>query len=70
MTSTSAWTVNVPVNDLLALMGLKDDLDRVTAENAQLRREMDGLRRVQSESMEKLGDLRRVCDSIARHFKI
>lgn len=67
MTSTSAWTVNVPVNDLLALMGLKDDLDRVTAENAQLRREMDGLRRVQSESMQVLGDLRNLCNRIAQN---
>lgn len=67
MTSTSAWTVNVPVNDLLALMGLKDDLDRVTAENAQLRREMDGLRRVQSESMQVLGDLRKLCNRIAQN---
>lgn len=67
MTSTtSAWTVNVPVNDLLALMGLKDDLDRVTAENAQLRREMDGLRRVQSESMQVLGDLRRLCNHLTQ----
>lgn len=67
MTSTSAWTVNVPVNDLLALMGLKDDLDRVTAENAQLRREMEGLRRVQRESMQVLGDLRKLCNRLAQN---
>lgn len=65
--ASSEWTVQVPVNDLLALMGLKDDLDRVTAENAQLRREMDGLRRIQSESMQVLGDLRRLCNKFAQN---
>lgn len=65
--ATSNWMVQVPVNDLLALMGLKDDLDRVTAENAQLRREMDGLRRIQSESMQVLGDLRRLCNKITQN---
>lgn len=65
--ASSEWTVQVPVNDLLALMGLKDDLDRVTAENAQLRREVDGLRRIQSESMQVLGDLRRLCNRIAQN---
>lgn len=63
--ATSNWMIQVPVNDLLALMGLKDELEKVSAENAQLRREMDGLRRIQSESMQVLGDLRRLCNKVA-----
>lgn len=59
------WTINVPVNDLLALMGLEDELKQCRAENAQLRREMDGLRRIQSESMQVLGDLRQLCNRMA-----
>lgn len=63
--SSSSWMVQIPVNDLLALMGLEDELKRVTAENAQLRREMDGLRRLQSETMQVVGDLRRLCSKVA-----
>ena len=55
--TSSNWMVQVPVSDLMELMTLKDDFDRVNAENKQLRREMEGLRRVQSEMMERLGDL-------------
>lgn len=65
--ASSEWMVQVPVNDLLALMGLKDELERVTAENAQLRREMDGLRCLQRESMQVLGDLRKLCNNFARN---
>ncbi len=58
---SSNWMVQVPVNDLLALMGLEEELKNCRAENAQLRREMDGLRRIQSETMQVLGDLRKKC---------
>ena len=58
------WMVQVPVNDLLALMGLKDEMDRVMEENKQLRREIEGLRHVQSECMQVVGDLRRICKSM------
>lgn len=59
MMNREAWTVNVPINDLLALLGAMDDLEKVSSENKQLRREVDGLRRVQSEILQVLGDLRR-----------
>lgn len=59
------WMVQVPVDDLLALMGLEDELKNCRAENAQLRREMDGLRRIQSETMQVVGDLRQLCNRIA-----
>ena len=62
---SSNWMVQVPVNDLLALMGLEEELKNCRAENAQLRREMDGLRRIQSETMQVVGDLRQLCNRIA-----
>lgn len=54
----SEWMVQVPVSELLALMGLEDELTTVRAENKQLRRELDGLRLVQTQCMEVVGDLR------------
>ena len=51
--------VQVPIKELLALCGLKDDLERISAENKQLRREIDGMRNIQSQMMELLGDYRR-----------
>lgn len=59
------WMVQVPINDLMALMNMKQEFDRMNAENNQLRREMEGLRRVQSETMELVGDLRRLCKQLA-----
>lgn len=59
------WMVQVPINDLIALMNMKQEFDRMNAENNQLRREMEGLRRVQSETMELVGDLRRLCKQLA-----
>lgn len=53
------WMVQVPIKELLALCGLKDELDRITAENKQLRREVEGLHNIQSQTIEILGDLRR-----------
>lgn len=53
------WMVQVPINDLMQLMQMKDNFDSMKQENAQLRREMEGLRRMQSEQMEVIGDLRR-----------
>ena len=59
------WLVQVPINDLMALMNMKQEFDRISAENTQLRREMEGLRRVQSETMELVGDLRRLYKQLA-----
>lgn len=54
-----SWMVQVPIKELLALCGLKDELERISAENKQLRREIDGMRNIQSQMMELLGDYRR-----------
>lgn len=57
------WMVQIPIKELLALCGLKDELERVTADNKQLRREIEGLRNIQSQTLETLGDLRRTLKS-------
>lgn len=53
------WLVQVPLSELVALQNMTSEFDKLRSENAQLRREMEGLRRVQSETLQVLGDLRR-----------
>lgn len=53
------WLVQVPLSELVTLKNMTAEFEKLRAENAQLRREMDGLRRVQSETMQVLGDLKR-----------
>lgn len=55
----SEWLVQVPLSELVALQNMTAEFDKLRLENAQLRRELEGLRRVQSETMQVLGDLRR-----------
>ena len=56
---TANWMVQVPINDLMELMQMKDSFERMKEENSQLRREMEGLRLLQSETMTVVGDLRK-----------
>lgn len=53
------WTVNIPLSDLNQLINQLDSLDAIRAENAQLRREMEGMRNMFSELLNKFADLRR-----------
>ena len=53
------WMVSIPLSDLNLLINQLDSLDSVRAENAQLRREMEGMRNMFSELLNKFGDLRR-----------
>lgn len=53
------WTVQVPIEDIIALYGAMQEHDRTAAENSQLRREDEGLRNMQSECMLLISDLRR-----------
>lgn len=53
------WSIQVPLSALVALQGLPGRMDGLEKENAQLRREVDALRRINSETLQVLGDLRR-----------
>lgn len=57
--SASGWLIQIPLSELLALQSLPLEMDKLKAENQQLRREIEGLRRVQSEALQVLGDVRR-----------
>lgn len=53
------WTIQVPLSALVALQGLPGRMNKLEAENAQLRRELEALRNIQSETLQKLADIRR-----------
>lgn len=55
----SDWLLSVPINDLMELRQLIPEFHKVQDENAQLRRELEALRRIQSETLQLVGDLRR-----------
>ena len=53
------WYVNIPFSDLNKLVNHLGELDEMKADNARLRREMDGLRNLYSELLTAFGELRR-----------
>lgn len=53
------WYVNIPFSDLNKLVNHLGELDSMREENAQLRRELDGLRNLYSELLVAFGELRR-----------
>lgn len=53
------WYVNIPFSDLNKLVNQLETLDGMKQENAQLRREMDGLRNMYNELLVQFGELRR-----------
>lgn len=59
MQSFNDWLVQVPLSQLLELKNSFEQQERIQQENAQLRREIEGLRRVQSETLIVLADLRK-----------
>lgn len=54
-----SWTVQVPIEDIIALYGALQERDKTAAENQQLRREVEGLRNMQSECFLALSDIRK-----------
>lgn len=56
---SGSWLIQVPLSELVALQELPAQMEGLKKENQQLRRELDGLRRIQSETIQALGDLRR-----------
>ena len=53
------WYVSLPFSDLEKLLHEEKMLEEMKADNAQLRREMDGLRNMFNELLSKFGELRR-----------
>lgn len=59
MPSYNDWLVSVPLSQLLELKQSADEYEKMKAENNQLRNEIEGLRRVQTDFMIVFGDLKR-----------
>ena len=55
----SPWLIQIPLNELAALQALPAQMAALQNENHQLRREIEGLRTIQSQTLQKLGDLAR-----------
>ena len=53
------WTISIPLNDLVALQGLPSRMEDLQRENAQLRRELEALRAIQSQTLQLIADIRR-----------
>ena len=53
------WYVSIPFSDLNKLVNHLGELDSMRAENAQLLREVEGLRNLYSELLVAFGELRR-----------
>ena len=53
------WLIQIPLAELAALQALPGKLAELEKENQQLRRELEGLRCLNSQCMQKLGDVLR-----------
>lgn len=53
------WHLNIPLSDANMLVNQLETLDKLKEENAQLRREMDGLRNMYNDLLVVFGELRR-----------
>lgn len=53
------WSLQVPLSALVALQGLPERMNNLEAENKQLRRELEALRTIQSQTLQIIADLRR-----------
>lgn len=53
------WRVSIPLDELMALVNFQEDVERMHAENEQLRRELDGLRNMFTDLAIQFGDVKR-----------
>ena len=56
---TQDWSLQVPLSALVALQGLPERMKTLEAENAQLRRELEALRQIQSQTLQLIADIKR-----------
>lgn len=57
--ASNDWFIQIPLSELVALQGLPARIEDLENTIIQLRREVEALRRIQSDSLQILGDLRR-----------
>ena len=53
------WTLQIPLSALVDLQGLPLRMHKLEAENEQLHKQIEALRLIQSQTLEKLADLMR-----------
>ena len=53
------WTIQIPLSELVALQGLPAQMEELKAENKQLRRELEALRIIQSQTLQLIADAKR-----------
>lgn len=54
----SDWSISIPLSALVALQGLPAKMVELEKDNKQLRKEVEALRSLYSQCLEKLGDVR------------
>ena len=57
--SSPEWGVIVPLSSLLALQELPGQMAHLKAENIQLRRELEALRAIHSQTLQLVADMKR-----------
>lgn len=55
----SDWSVSLPLSALVALQALPEQMEKLQEDNSQLHREVEALRRIQTDTMSLIADLRR-----------
>ena len=53
------WSINIPLSALVAFQSLPERMEKLEAENKQLRRELEALRVIQSQSLQLIADIKR-----------
>lgn len=62
----SDWLIQIPLSELVALQALPAKIEELEKDNKQLRRELEGLRNISSQCLQKLGDVCREVKSRSR----
>lgn len=53
------WSIQIPLSELVALQGLPARMEELQKDNAQLRRELDALHALYSQTLQAFSDLKR-----------
>lgn len=58
------WTINVPLSALLALQELPEQMEELRSDVNQVRKELEALRIIQSQTLQLVADLKRAVKAI------